>query len=132
LLFDTGHISQQLKRLVIQPAPPVPAVTPQQPVPILSTENCDAVAAAAAAAQAAAHEADALLDSLQMPQLAAVSMVPPVVVTAPVSVTEPCNVVASAPTAAVSVTSLDKAESSSDESIGENPNPTNNAVEAVA
>jgi len=60
-------------------------------VPILSTDNCDAVAAAAAAAQAAAHEADALLDSLQMPQLAAVSMVPPIVVAAPVPVTEPCG-----------------------------------------
>mmetsp|Transcript_17561 Transcript_17561/g.23224 ORF Transcript_17561/g.23224 Transcript_17561/m.23224 type:complete len:901 (+) Transcript_17561:287-2989(+) len=122
LLFDTGLVSQQLKRLVIQHVVPAPA-TIQQPVPILSTDNCDAVAAAAAAAQAAAHEADALLDSLQMPQLAAVSMVPPIVVAAPVPVTEPCGIAAVASATAVSV-----ADSSSDESIEDNHNTTMNDV----
>jgi hypothetical protein len=37
-----------------------------------SLDNCDKVAAAVAAAQVAAHEADALLDSIQMPALNAV------------------------------------------------------------
>jgi hypothetical protein len=48
--FDTGAITLQLERLGVS----VPA---------------DAANAAAAAAAAAAHEADALLDSLQMPQM---------------------------------------------------------------
>lgn len=86
MMFDTGRITSQLE-LLMPPSPvaspaisaSMPLVAQQIPSPStisLAPETCDAVAAAAAAAAAAANEADALLDSLQMPQLAAVSMLP--------------------------------------------------------
>ena len=60
IMFDTGNVAAQLQLL-------------DAPKGDLNEELdncCDMVAAAAAAAaQAAANEADALLDSLQMPQL---------------------------------------------------------------
>lgn len=58
IMFDTGNVAAQLQLL-------------DAPKGDLNEDldNCDMVAAAAAAAQAAANEADALLDSLQMPQL---------------------------------------------------------------
>jgi hypothetical protein len=57
IMFDTGNVAAQLQFL-------------DAPKGELNEEidNCD-FAAAAAAAQEAANEADALLDSLQMPQL---------------------------------------------------------------
>lgn len=58
IMFDTGNVAAQLQLL-------------DSPKGELNDEldNCCDMAAAAAAAQAAANEADALLDSLQMPQL---------------------------------------------------------------
>eukprot|EP00568_Trieres_chinensis_P017617 CAMPEP_0183326546 /NCGR_PEP_ID=MMETSP0160_2-20130417/82456_1 /TAXON_ID=2839 ORGANISM="Odontella Sinensis, Strain Grunow 1884" /NCGR_SAMPLE_ID=MMETSP0160_2 /ASSEMBLY_ACC=CAM_ASM_000250 /LENGTH=978 /DNA_ID=CAMNT_0025494551 /DNA_START=115 /DNA_END=3051 /DNA_ORIENTATION=- len=104
LLFDTGAVSSHLKALMVSPG--------------VAQQTCDAVAAVAAAAQMTASEADALLDSIQMPQLADVpapapaslhvmSNPPQVVMTAPNTVTS----------SAVSVSSNDKGDSSSDESV---------------
>lgn len=58
IMFDTGNVAAQLQLL-------------DSPKGELNDEldNCCDMAASAAAAQAAANEADALLDSLQMPQL---------------------------------------------------------------
>jgi hypothetical protein len=58
ITFDTGSISTQLQLLE----------SSKRQLNV-ERDNCDVIAAAAAAAQAAAHDADALLDSLQMPQL---------------------------------------------------------------
>lgn len=56
LLFDASNVAAQFLNTKTRVSP---------------VDNCDEVAAAAAA-QAAAHEADALLDSIQMPALNAV------------------------------------------------------------
>lgn len=58
LIFDAANFAAQFGN-----------VKSRTTVPL---DMCDEVAAAAAAAQAAAHEADALLDSIQMPALNAV------------------------------------------------------------
>lgn len=61
LVFDTGSLASQLA-----------AATAQA---LSSSDKCDEIAAAAA--QAAAHEADALLDSLQMPSVpSAITVMP--------------------------------------------------------
>ena len=89
LVFDAGNVaSQVVNHLMVH----------------TSTDACDEVAAAAAAAQVAANEADALLDSLQMPHL---DMVPAAITLLPHSTT------------AVSVTSSEKEDGSSDESTAE-------------
>lgn len=95
IMFDTGNIAAQLQLL---DSPRVEFINHEQ-------TNCDAVAAAAAAAQAAANEADALLDSLQMPQLG--NAVPSAIVM-PSTAME---------TTAVSVSDKDD---SSDEGLGDN------------
>lgn len=58
LIFDPGSVASQLEAAKAHT--------------LVTADNCDEVAAAAAA-QAAANEADALLDSLQMPHLHAVT-----------------------------------------------------------
>jgi len=95
--FDTGSVVDQLQDLI------VPKIDDEH----LGSDLCDGVATAAAQAalNAAANEADALLDSLQMPQLDA---------SVPSAIS-----VASGSSAAVSVTSSEKSDCSSDESIGE-------------
>ena len=59
IMFDTGTVAAQLQLLD----------APKGELNDDHDTSCDVVAAAAAAAQAAANEADALLDSLQMPHL---------------------------------------------------------------
>lgn len=103
LLFDTGAVTTQMKSLYVSPTPVV-------------QEPCDA-AAVAAAAQMTASEADALLDSIQMPQLA-VDGVPP------------AQTQSSAAPSSVSITSSDKGESS-DESV-EDTMPVAGAVQVGA
>jgi hypothetical protein len=95
--FDTGSVVDQLQDLI------VPKIDDEH----LGSDLCDGVATAAAQAalNAAANEADALLDSLQMPQLDA---------SVPSAIS-----VASGSSAAVSVTSSEKSDCSSDESIEE-------------
>jgi len=93
ILFDTGCVKAQLQQLIL------PRVTDSNDIN-KTTDSCDAVAAAAAAAQAAANEADALLDSIQMPHLSAA-------VPSAITLTS----------TAVSVTSSEKGDSDSDESV---------------
>lgn len=93
IFFDTGNVASQLQSATA----PITETTDAA-----NSNACDAVEAAAAAAQVAANEADALLDSLQMPQLA--NAVPTAITVHP-------------PSRAVSVTSSDKEDCSSDESI---------------
>mmetsp|Transcript_15058 Transcript_15058/g.21313 ORF Transcript_15058/g.21313 Transcript_15058/m.21313 type:complete len:755 (-) Transcript_15058:326-2590(-) len=94
ILFDTGCVKAQLQQLI------VPQMLESADLN-KGTDTCDAVAAAAAAAQAAANEADALLDSIQMPQLSAA--VP--------------SAITVLPSTAVSITSSEKGDSDSDESV---------------
>jgi len=56
LIFDANYVAAQLGNMKAR----------------TSLDNCDEIAAAVAAAQVAAHEADALLDSIEMPALNAV------------------------------------------------------------
>lgn len=99
ILFDTGSIAPQLQLLN---APKL-----DRSEDLASKSNLIA-AVAAAEAQAVANEADALLDSLQMPQLG--SAVPVAITVMPT--TQPVGTAS----AAVSVTSSDK-DDSSDESF---------------
>lgn len=87
MTFDTGLVMSQLPQLK----------------QITTTNHCDQIAAAAAAAQAASSQADAILDSLQMPQLE--SAIPSAVMVVPSAVSV--------------VSSADKSENSSDESDGD-------------
>mmetsp|Transcript_4045 Transcript_4045/g.6323 ORF Transcript_4045/g.6323 Transcript_4045/m.6323 type:complete len:694 (-) Transcript_4045:1167-3248(-) len=98
ILFDTGSIASQLQLL---DAPKLDRSDE------LASKNDLVAAVAAAEAQAVANEADALLDSLQMPQLG--SAVPSAITVLPN--TQPVET-----STAVSVTSSDK-EDSSDESV---------------
>lgn len=102
-MFDTGSVASQLQVFDSPKSEP-------------EDDNDDAGDAVAAAAQAAAaaSEADALLDSIQMPQLgmsipSAITMLPPAVTRSPGEPPAP---------SAVSVTSSDK-DDSSDESLGD-------------
>lgn len=106
LLFDTSAVTAQMKSPVASPVLP-------PPTPVAYPPSCEAAATAAAAAQMTASEADALLDSIQMPQLA-VDGVPP---SAPLaSQASAAAGAANAPPSSVSITSSDKGESS-DESV---------------
>ena len=97
IMFDSGIIATQLQLL----DSPKTDYT-EEP------DNCDAIAAAAA--QAAANEADALLDSLQMPHLGTAI---------PTAITlVPSGDIPGTASAAVSVTSSEK-DDSSDESLGD-------------
>jgi hypothetical protein len=92
--FDTGTVVDQLQDLIV-----ARSYNDQMDSDFI----CDGIAAAA---QAAANEADALLDSLQMPHLG--GSIPAAITVAPDT----------ARSAAVSVTSFyDKSDSSSDESL---------------
>jgi len=91
ILFDTGVFIAQLQHLTVSKS------TESEEKNIDSYE-----AVAAAAAQTAANEADALLDSIQMPQLSAA--VPSAITVVPSSTT-------------VSVTSSDKGDSDSEDSV---------------
>lgn len=93
LIFDSGRVASQLAT--------AKAHTSE------TADRCDEVAADAAA-QAAANEADALLDSLQMPHLNAV----------PAAITVMAH--STATKEAVSVTCSEKEDASSDESTTEN------------
>lgn len=101
LLFDTGVLASQHRKLSILPG--------------VAQRACDAVAAVAAAAQMTASEADALLDSIQMPQVTTATSALPPLQSAPQVVFTTPGVVSSA----ASVTSSEKGDSSSDESIDE-------------
>lgn len=98
ILFDTGNIASQLQLL------DAPKLDRSEE---LASKNELGAAVTAAEAQAVANEADALLDSLQMPQLG--SAVPSAITVLPN--TQPVET-----STAVSVTSSDK-EDSSDESV---------------
>mmetsp|Transcript_1185 Transcript_1185/g.1815 ORF Transcript_1185/g.1815 Transcript_1185/m.1815 type:complete len:700 (-) Transcript_1185:200-2299(-) len=103
ILFDTGSIAPQLQLLN------APKLDRSEDL----ASKSDLIAAVAAAeAQAVANEADALLDSLQMPQLG--SAVPVAITVMPT--TQPVGTAS----AAVSVTSSDK-DDSSDESFEDGP-----------
>lgn len=99
ILFDTSSIASQLQLLN------VPKLDRSEE---LASKSELVAAVAAAEAQAVANEADALLDSLQMPQLG--SAVPAAITVMPT--TQPVGTAS----AAVSVTSSDK-DDSSDESV---------------
>ena len=101
LLFDTGVLASQHRKLSILPG--------------VAQRACDAVAAVAAAAQMTASEADALLDSIQMPQVTTATSALPPLQSAPQVVFTTPGVVSSA----ASVTSSEKGDSSSGESIDE-------------
>jgi len=100
VMFDTGSVASQLQMLD----------SPKSDLDDCD-DACDAVAAAAQAA-AAASEADALLDSIQMPQLGI--SVPSAVTILP----SPVPRASEEQTSAVSVTSSEK-DDSSDESLGD-------------
>jgi len=107
ILFDTGNIATHLQ---VFDAPKLEH----------QVEKSELVAAAAA--QAVANEADALLDSLQMPQLG--SAVPSAITVMPSTGAVRVNSVA------VSVTSSDK-DDSSDESLGEGSSPAHHMAQTV-
>lgn len=94
LIFDSGGAASQLAAAI-------------KGHTSVTVDKCDEIAAAVAAAQAAANEADALLDSLQMPHLNAV----------PAAITVMAH---TASKEVVSVTCSEKDDTSSDESMAEN------------
>ena len=95
LMFDSGSVASQF-------------ATAMKAHTLVTIDKCDEVPAAVAAAQAAANEADALLDSLQMPHFNAV----------PAAITVMAH--AAAAKEVVSVTCSEKEDASSDESTTEN------------
>lgn len=101
IMFDTGSVASQLQLL----DSPKSDLTDDH-----NDDNCDAIAAAAAAS-----EADALLDSIQMPQL---GIAVPSAITMMQSVTGHPALKETQSSTVVSLSS-EKEDSSSDESLGD-------------